>query len=119
MDCNSTQLTSYQWLDPQGMIADNSTDLEIDNIQRDAAGVYTCVATSTIDGETMIQNSTANVIIKCECVYVCMYVCDSVTSCQTLSLFSSPSKSSPHLSPCFLPFHPSPSLPLSLQLLLL
>ena len=41
----------------------NNRDLEIEDIQRDAAGVYTCVAISN-DGE--ILNSTANVIVQCE-----------------------------------------------------
>ena len=60
---NSAPLSSVQWLNPQ------STDryLVIVNIQRNAAGVYTCVATSN-DGE--IMNSTANIIVQCECVFV-------------------------------------------------
>ena len=39
------------------------------NIQRSAAGIYTCEATHTIHGIT--RNSTVNVIVQCEChVYV-------------------------------------------------
>ena len=68
MDCdasNSGPLPSVHWLNPQRGVASISRDLEIEDIQRDAAGVYTCVAISD-DGETM--NSTADVIIKCVCV---------------------------------------------------
>ena len=73
MDCdasNSGPLPSVQWLNPQGVEASNDRLLDIEDIQRDAAGVYTCVATSN-DGETM--NSTANVIVQCE--HACINVC--------------------------------------------
>ena len=66
MDCdssNSAPLPSVQWLNPQEVMIENDRDLDIVGIQRDAAGVYTCVATSD-DGE--ILNSTANVIVQCE-----------------------------------------------------
>ena len=67
MDCNadnSAPLPSVQWLNPQGVMVTNSRDLEIDDIQRNETGVYTCIATSIVDGETL--NSTANVIVQCE-----------------------------------------------------
>ena len=66
MDCdtsNSAPLPSVQWLNPQGVMVSNDRNLEIEDIQRDGTGVYTCVATSN-DGETL--NSTANVIVQCE-----------------------------------------------------
>ena len=67
MDCdatNSAPLPSVQWLNPQGVMVSNDRSLEIEDIQRDAAGVYTCVATSDDGEETM--NSTTNVIVQCE-----------------------------------------------------
>ena len=75
MDCdasNSGPLPSVQWLNPQGGVASISRDLEIEDIQRDAAGVYTCVATSA-DGEETL-NSSVNVIVQCEhaCINVCI-----------------------------------------------
>ena len=75
MDCdtsNSSPLPSVQWLNPQGVMIENDRSLEIKDIQRDAAGVYTCIATS-LDGETL--NITVNVTVQCEyeteklCVY--------------------------------------------------
>ena len=69
MDCdasNSGPLPSVQWFNPWGVLVSNDRDLVIDDIQRDAAGVYTCTATSTDDGETL--NSTATVSVQCECV---------------------------------------------------
>ena len=42
----------------------NQRTLEIMNIQRSAAGIYTCVAISR-SGATM--NSTVNVTVQCEC----------------------------------------------------
>ena len=77
MDCdasNSGPLPSVQWLNPQGVMVSNNRDLEIEDIQRDATGVYTCVATY-YDGE--IMNSTANVIVQvsvCLCSYVYIHL---------------------------------------------
>ena len=68
MDCgtsNSAPLPSVQWLNPQGVMVSNDRSLEIEDIQRDAAGVYTCVVTSA-EGEEETLNSTANVIVQCE-----------------------------------------------------
>ena len=53
-----------EWLSPEGINASNGRALEIMNIQRSAAGIYTCVATRPLSGATM--NSTVNVTVLCE-----------------------------------------------------
>ena len=70
LDCNATNsapLPSVQWLNPQGVMVSTDRNLEIEDIHRNAAGVYTCIATFN-DGETM--NSTATVSVQCECLCV-------------------------------------------------
>ena len=54
-----------EWLGPEGVNVSNKRILEIMNIQRSVAGIYTCVATHTITGATM--NSIVNIIVQCEC----------------------------------------------------
>ena len=116
MDCdasNSGPLPSVQWFNPQGVLVSNDRDLVIDDIQRDAAGVYTCTATSTDDGETL--NTTATVTVQCECVSVCVrvcvFVCDHKCDILLKSECFSLSPSSPPSLPIFFYF--------SLQLLLM
>ena len=58
---------NVMWLRPEGVVVSNEMSLVIMNIQRSAAGIYTCVATHTIHGST--RNSTVNVIVQCECYY--------------------------------------------------
>ena len=68
MDCdasNSAPLPSVQWLNPQGVMVSNDRFLEIEDIQRNATGEYTCVATS-VDGQETL-NSTVNVTVQGEC----------------------------------------------------
>ena len=68
LDC-ITLHASIKWFSPEGVVASNERILLIMNIQRSAAGIYTCAATNTIHGIT--RNSTVNVIVQCEChVYV-------------------------------------------------
>ena len=69
MDCDTSQLkipTTVQWLSPEGVVASNESILEIMNIQRSAAGIYTCVVTHPLSRATM--NSTVNVTVQCECL---------------------------------------------------
>ena len=61
-----------EWLSPEGVVLSNDTTLEIMNIQRNATGIYTCVATHPLSGATM--NSTVNVTVQCECMHVMMYI---------------------------------------------
>ena len=51
-------------MSPEVVNVSNWRILEIMNIQRSAAGIYTCVATYPISGATM--NSTVNVTVQCE-----------------------------------------------------
>ena len=74
LDCdtsNSRPRPSVEWLSPEGVNASDGRILEIMNIQRSAAGIYTCIATHTIHGTTM--NRTVNVTVQCEC-YHSMYI---------------------------------------------
>ena len=74
LDCdasNSIPHASVEWLSPEGINVSNERILEIMNIQRSAAGIYTCVATYPISGATM--NSTVNVTVQCECHDACTY----------------------------------------------
>ena len=61
---NSRPRPSVEWLSPEGVNVSNERILEIMNIQRSAAGIYTCVVTHTFSGATM--NSTVNVSVQCE-----------------------------------------------------
>ena len=72
LDCdasNSRPLPSVKWFSPEGVNVSNDRFLESMNIQRSAAGIYTCLAISR-SGATM--NSTVNVIVQCKC-YDSMY----------------------------------------------
>ena len=62
---NSRPRPSVEWMSPERVVVSNERILEIMNIQRSAAGVYTCVATHTIRGTT--KKSTVNVTVQCEC----------------------------------------------------
>ena len=72
LDCdtsNSRPRPSVEWFSPEGVNISNDRFLESMNIQRSAAGIYTCVTISR-SGATM--NSTVNVAVQCEC-YDSMY----------------------------------------------
>ena len=73
LDCAIEPHASVTWLSPERLVVSNERALEIMNIQRSAAGIYTCVATHTIQGTTM--NSIVNVTVQCEChiACTCMY----------------------------------------------
>ena len=62
---NSRPLPILKWFSPEGVIIGTAGNLEIMNIQRSAAGIYTCVATQLQSGDAM--NSTVNVTVQCEC----------------------------------------------------
>ena len=67
LDCdasNSIPHASVEWVGPERVKVSNGWILEIMNIQRSAAGIYTCVATYPISGATM--NSTVNITVQCE-----------------------------------------------------
>ena len=75
LDCDAIGSNiNVMWLSPEGVVVSNEMSLVIMNIQRSAAGIYTCVATHKFHGST--RNSTVNVIVQCECyysVYLYMY----------------------------------------------
>ena len=79
LDCDASNSSnsrpSVKWLSPEGVVVSDNMTLEIMNIQRSAAGLYTCVATHPIHRATM--NSTVNVTVKCECrdVYKIIFAC--------------------------------------------
>ena len=67
LDCdtsNSRPRPGVEWLSPEGVVLSRHRNFEIMNIQRSAAGIYTCVAISR-SGATM--NSTVDVTVLCEC----------------------------------------------------
>ena len=67
LDCdtsNSRPRPSVEWLSPERVVVGITRDLEIMNIQRSAAGIYTCAA-MLHSGATMI--STVNVTVQREC----------------------------------------------------
>ena len=69
LDCdtsNSRPFPSLKWFSPEGVMVSITRDLEIMNIQRSAAGIYTCVAISR-SGPGATMNITVNVIVQCEC----------------------------------------------------
>ena len=70
-----------EWLSPEGDVVSNDTTLAIMNIQRSAAGIYTCVGTHPISGAAM--NSTVNVTVQCECrdVYKIIFACTENVMC--------------------------------------
>ena len=75
LDCDASNSSnprpSVEWLSPERVVVSNDTTLEIMNIQRNATGIYTCVATHTIYRATI--NSTVNVTVQCECRDVYMH----------------------------------------------
>ena len=73
LDCdtsNSRPRPSAEWFSLEGVKVSNDRFLESMNIQRSAAGIYTCLAILLRSGATM--NSTVNVIVQCKC-YDSMY----------------------------------------------
>ena len=87
LDCdtsNSRPRPQVRWLSPEGDELSRVRELEVMNIQRSAAGIYTCVAIILSSGATM--NSTVNVTVQCECMS-CMKIiwqeCDSKLQCET------------------------------------
>ena len=78
---NSRPRPSVEWFSPEGIMISITRDLEIMNIQRSAAGIYTCVALLRY-GATM--NSTVNVTVQCEC-YDSMY--EACTCIQVFCLY--------------------------------
>ena len=56
---------TLRWFSPEGVVVSNERTLEIMNIQRSAAGIYTCVATHPLSGGT--TNSAVNVTVQCKC----------------------------------------------------
>ena len=70
LDCdtsNSRPCPSVEWFSPEGVNISNNRLLVIMNIQRSAAGIYTCVATRSLSKDTI--NTTVNVTVQCECHY--------------------------------------------------
>ena len=66
LDCDAIEpTTNVKWLSPEEVVVSNETIFMIMNIQRSAAGIYTCVA--KVYGTT--RNSTVNVIVQSECHY--------------------------------------------------
>ena len=77
LDCIK-RYTSIKWFSPEGVVVSNERILMIMNIQRSAAGIYTCVATHNTHGFS--RNNTMNVIVQCEChVYIIAY--QSICTC--------------------------------------
>ena len=80
LDCDAIDpIINVMWLSPEGIVVSNEMNLVIMNIQRSAAGTYTCEATHKIHGTT--RNSTVNVTVQCEClysVYLYNYTCTKV-----------------------------------------
>ena len=72
LDCDVSTLSlllSVQWFSPQGDLISNSSDLQIMNIQRDKAGIYTCIATQLYSGAALNSTVTVNITILCELIY--------------------------------------------------
>ena len=67
LDCDTSNSTSVKWFSPEGVNISNDRLFMITNIQRCAAGIYTCVATRSLIKDTM--NSTVTVTVQCECHY--------------------------------------------------
>ena len=64
-DVSSTiRYATVKWFSPEGVVVSNEMNIVIMNIQRNAAGIYTCEATHTIHETTM--NSTVNVTVQRE-----------------------------------------------------
>ena len=66
LDCDATTLkprASVKWLSPEGVVVSKKRILEIMNIQRSSAGIYTCVATQQ---HILNTTSSVNVTVQCE-----------------------------------------------------
>ena len=69
LDCdssNSAATPPVHWVSSSGEMVSNDRSLEIINITRHMAGIYTCVATSINDGST--ANTSVNVTVESECI---------------------------------------------------
>ena len=67
LDCDASTLkpsASVKWFNPERVVVSHESILVIMNIQRSAAGIYTCVATR---GRILTSNITVNVTVQCEC----------------------------------------------------
>ena len=67
LDCDASTLkprARVKWLSPERVVVSNGRILEILNIQRSAAGIYTCEATRA---RILTTNITVNVTVQCEC----------------------------------------------------
>ena len=67
LDCDASTLkprATVKWFSPERVVVSNGKILEIMNIQRSAAGIYTCVATRV---RILTTNITVNVTVQCEC----------------------------------------------------
>ena len=68
LDCdssNSAATPPVHWVSSSGEMISNDRSLEIINITRHMAGIYTCVATSINDGST--ANTSVNVTVESKC----------------------------------------------------
>ena len=74
---NSRPRPSVEWFNSEGVNVSNERILEVMNIQRSAAGIYTCVAIHTFSEATM--NSTVNVIVQCKYHDSIFYLSDMLT----------------------------------------
>ena len=66
LDCDASTLrhdASVKWLSPEGAVISKKRILEIVNIQRSAAGMYTCVATRH---RILTTTISVNVTVQCE-----------------------------------------------------
>ena len=65
---DSVPLPLLSWTDSEGTVLSSSRDLEILNITKDRAGVYYCVARSSID--TSVLHTPASVTVLCKLMNV-------------------------------------------------
>ena len=70
---NSRPRPNPRWFNPAGQLFSTEREFTI-VVLRNQTGVYTCVAIQLATGLTM--NSTVDVIVQCECVFV--YTCTCV-----------------------------------------
>ena len=66
---NSHPLPSIRWVYPGGQTF--TKDIEINNITRNMAGTYTCIATTTFSDSTV--NTSVHITILCECVKILLF----------------------------------------------
>ena len=67
LDCDASTLkprATVKWFNPERVVVSNGRILEIMNISRSAAGIYTCVASRV---RILTSNITVNVTVQCEC----------------------------------------------------